>query len=415
MRIPPILRLAAALTLAVPTPAHAIPAFARQTGLQCSGCHTQHFPALNAFGRRFKIDGYTMVGAQAKVEGARLSLPAILNAALFFKARVQKTNGDDGPGERTTNSGELQLPDEFALLLAGRVSENIGFLLEAQLPSRGAAVLAGFKVPFSYNVGGLRASVIPFTTDALGASYGFELLNTGAVRNIRFMEHREDFSAQQYVGTATPASGATVAIANHRFFANVTRWSPVHLATAEGTASPLPTSNYARFAWTPTLGTWDLGIGAQKWYGTARVDDGSDRGRIRYLGTRAWALDGQAMGKVGRFPLGLYASVARAAGAGETSDTPNLFNDGPRDRSAFALSTELGVIPDRGSVLLAYRNGDNGMPTRHQDRSVTMGGIYHLHQNVQLQVNWTLRSGDAFTPRPADGNRLLTVMLAAAM
>lgn len=413
MRPSTIFVLACATHAAIPAAAHAIPAFSRQTGLQCSGCHTQHFPTLNAFGRRFKLDGYTMLGPQARVEGKGLSLPAILNAALFFKVRLQKTNGVEAPGERTTNSGELQFPDEFALLLAGRVSQNIGFFLEGQLPTGGAAVLAGFKVPFSYTVGPVRASVIPFTTDALGAAYGFELLNTGAVRNIRFMEHRADFSAQQYVGTATAASGATFAVADHRFFANVTRWAPVHLATAEGRASPLPTANYARFAWTPTLGSWDVGMGVQKWYGTARIDDGSANGRIAFMGTRAWAVDAQAMGAVGRFPLALYASAASAEAG--SSASPNMFNAAPRDRDAFAVSTEFGVIPERGSLLLAYRDGDNGAPTRHEDRSVTLGGIYHLHQNVQLQVNWSLRSGDAYTPRPEMGNRLLTVMLAAAM
>ncbi|MBK8056641.1 MAG: hypothetical protein IPK33_01825 [Gemmatimonadetes bacterium] len=411
MRFAPLVVLA---LLQLPATAHAVPAFARQTGLQCSGCHTQQYPTLNAFGCRFKMDGYTLIGAQGKVEGSRLSLPAFLNASLFFKIRMQKTNGEDGPGERTTNSGELQFPDEFALLIAGRVSENIGFLLEGQLPSNGAAVLAGFKIPFSYNVKGVRASVIPFTTDGLGASYGFELMNTGAVRNIRAMEHREDMSAQQYVGTATAASGATFAVGNHHFFANVTRWSPVHMATAEGRASPMPTSNYARIAWTPDVGGWDLGIGAQKWYGSARLDDGSGRARVEAIGTRAWAVDGQAQGKVGQYPLSLYASVARAAGSGETGDVPNMFNDAPRDRSAVAIASQIGILPTQGaSLLLAYRTGDNGAESNHQDRSATVGALYHLHQNVQLQLNYTMRSGNAFTPRPADGNRLLTLMLAA--
>lgn len=39
--------------------AQAIPSFARQTGLQCSSCHT-NYPQLNAFGRAFKMRGYTL-------------------------------------------------------------------------------------------------------------------------------------------------------------------------------------------------------------------------------------------------------------------------------------------------------------------------------------------------------------------
>ncbi len=399
-------------TVHAPTVAHAVPAFARQTGLACSGCHTQHFPSLNALGRRFKLDGFTLIGAQAKVEGSRLSLPASLNASLYIKLRAQKTNGKDPDTVRTTNSWELQFPDEFVLLVGGRVSEHIGFVLEGQLPGGGAAVLASFKMPFSYKIGGVQASVIPFTTDGLGVSYGFELLNTGAVRNIRLMEHRNDVSAQQYVGTSSPASGAAFVVGNQHFFANFTRWAPVHLATADGLANPFPRANYARVAVTPIVGGWDLGFGAQAWFGTARVDDGSGTATVTSTDTKAWAVDGQAQGQVGTLPLAVFLSYARSA-ATSAGDNPNLFNGRARARTAFAVAGELGVFPERGTVLLAYRHGDNGNATNHQDRAITVGGIYQLHQNVQFQLNYTFRSGDAFTPKPANGNRLLTLMLAA--
>jgi len=42
----------------VSTPAQAIPAFARQMGVECTACHTA-YPQLNAFGREFKLNGYT--------------------------------------------------------------------------------------------------------------------------------------------------------------------------------------------------------------------------------------------------------------------------------------------------------------------------------------------------------------------
>src|SRR5574340_657217 len=51
-----------ALVLA-PRVAHAVPSFARQTGLACSSCHTT-FPELTAFGRMFKMHGYTTLGAK---------------------------------------------------------------------------------------------------------------------------------------------------------------------------------------------------------------------------------------------------------------------------------------------------------------------------------------------------------------
>src|SRR5579871_1350227 len=38
--------------------ANAVPSYSRQTGLPCSSCHLAP-PELNAFGRKFKLDGYT--------------------------------------------------------------------------------------------------------------------------------------------------------------------------------------------------------------------------------------------------------------------------------------------------------------------------------------------------------------------
>src|SRR5579863_10275429 len=53
-----ILQLLLGLGLAAPM-AHAVPSFARQTGMACEACHTV-FPELTHFGRLFKANGYTL-------------------------------------------------------------------------------------------------------------------------------------------------------------------------------------------------------------------------------------------------------------------------------------------------------------------------------------------------------------------
>ena len=67
-------------SLGVVAPSVPIPSFSRQTGLACSACHTS-FPQLNAFGRLFKLNGYTMSmqqTVQAKdSSGASLKLDLI--------------------------------------------------------------------------------------------------------------------------------------------------------------------------------------------------------------------------------------------------------------------------------------------------------------------------------------------------
>ena len=112
-----ILLLASALAgMAIAPQAFAIPGYARQTGMECNACHFQSYPALNQFGRTFKAGGYTIIGAQLKIEGAAgLSLPATLNASVVTKIRYQKSNGPASvAGAPTgTNDGQLQFPDEF--------------------------------------------------------------------------------------------------------------------------------------------------------------------------------------------------------------------------------------------------------------------------------------------------------------
>ncbi len=45
--------------IALATTAHAVPSFARETGMSCIVCHTE-FPILTDFGRQFKLSGYTL-------------------------------------------------------------------------------------------------------------------------------------------------------------------------------------------------------------------------------------------------------------------------------------------------------------------------------------------------------------------
>src|SRR3989338_6880146 len=88
-----VLSLAGVLAATAFAPeAAAIPAYARQVGMACNACHAQHFPVLNSFGRAFKAGGYTMMGAQGKVEGEHLSLPDTLNMSMIVKLRYQDNN-----------------------------------------------------------------------------------------------------------------------------------------------------------------------------------------------------------------------------------------------------------------------------------------------------------------------------------
>lgn len=403
------LLLAGLAAMTIVSSAYAMPAFARQTGMDCAACHFQHFPALNAMGRSFKSSGYTMINKDTVV-GANLSIPAVLNAGITTKIRYQKANGD---GTITNNDnksdGQLQFPDEALLQLAGRIGENIGFIIDLNIRNGGDSILESAKIPFIYDMSGIKVGLIPFTTAGQGVAYGFELLNTGAVRGQRIIEARKTFSAQQYINTGSMAEGVALVANNSLFFMNITKWSP---RSVDSSTEGSPEATYIRAAITPQVGKWDLGAGVQFWTGSA-TRDSATAGIGENIDTKAWAIDAQAQGIVGTLPLGVYFSYASADASDAT--TTNIFNSGTNDdKTAAALSAELGVIPGKATVTLGYRLADNGKATNNTDNGLLLGATYQVAQTVQLQINHEIYSGNAYDGSPAGGDQLTTLMLFAA-
>lgn len=390
--------------------AQAVPTFARQTGMACVACHSQAFPALNTFGASFKASGYNLVGAQGTVKGDDLSLPAILNASLVTKFRYQKTGGSNKA--IATNAGELQIPDEAALLLGGRVGKDIGYLAEialfdtADTESGDFNLLKSVKVVYTQKVGDTTVSAIPFMTDAGGAGYGFELLNTGAYRFQRVGEDRSALMAQQYLGLGSgAATGVAFVASNPMGFVNLTAWSPTY-----GNRSPKGLATYMRAAYTPKIGDWDTAVGVQAFAGGSK--DSVD-GETVATKTRGFAIDAQAQGKVGNMPLNIYAAYGKTPHG--TAENPNHFNTTAYDKSAFSVHAQLAFTP-KLMALLGFRTADTGKPGANKDNAVTLGATYMLAQNMQVQLNHVVRSGSKFDadPKGGTGKSQTTLMLFSA-
>ncbi len=118
-----------------------IPSFSRQTGLACSACHTA-FPQLTPFGRQFKLDGYTMMGGEQKVEakkkdgGTSLQLGVIppLSFMLQSAYSVVNTKVPD------TQNGDLQFPQEFSVFVGGEIAPKLGSFVQITYDPEGAAL-----------------------------------------------------------------------------------------------------------------------------------------------------------------------------------------------------------------------------------------------------------------------------------
>jgi hypothetical protein len=106
---------AGAAWVGLSAPAQAVPVFARQTGHNCQACHTSP-PELTAYGREFKLNGYTFGEAQ------------ILPIAWGIMASQEnlKDNTDHSSGAKVCqNCGEMHI-DQASLYFGGKITENLG-------------------------------------------------------------------------------------------------------------------------------------------------------------------------------------------------------------------------------------------------------------------------------------------------
>ena len=103
-----------------------LPSYARQTGMACSACHFQ-FLQLTPFGRRFKLDGYTLstlppITERDPSNGGSLSLSPMGLLSAMVNMGVTRTAKDlpDAQNEY------VALPQELSGFLAGRITPKIG-------------------------------------------------------------------------------------------------------------------------------------------------------------------------------------------------------------------------------------------------------------------------------------------------
>src|ERR1700756_1370822 len=114
--------LAFLLSLALPQIASAVPSFARQTGMPCSQCHTLSFgPALTAYGRQFKLNGYTFGEGEHP-----------LPVALMVQGGYSRTDAAQPapPAPHYADNNNLSV-DQVSLFVATRITDHIGMFSQA--------------------------------------------------------------------------------------------------------------------------------------------------------------------------------------------------------------------------------------------------------------------------------------------
>jgi hypothetical protein len=396
-------------TVAFAPEASALPVFARQVGMACSACHFQHYPLLNAFGRAFKASGFTMGGAQANIEGDGLSLPSTINASFLISMGYEKSNADQvsqaggklSAGAASTGAFYVGATGgEASLFLGGRGSDFMGYLTEITLGG-GAGAVDSLKTPILFDINGTRAGVVFFSTNGQGVSYGFETLNTGAnaVHSITNSvggvaggpsEFINAVSAQQWLGTASHATGASLVAVNEKGFINITKWDQIG---PDGVNLAALSSTYLRAAATFDLSGWDSAVGIQSWSGNSMFKNGAAFG---FQDTKATALDAQFQGSLGDKPVGVYVTYATAPKS--DASVANAFNASTTNsKSSFNIAAEVGVIPEKATIGAAVRFASSGIQdasgSNTKDNAIYLTGTYKLAQNLITRLSYVHNSG----------------------
>jgi hypothetical protein len=118
----------------------AIPSFARQTNMSCSSCHTI-FPELNAFGRMFKLNGYTLTGIETvqstdKNDNVSLRLLKIPEVSSMLQASYTYTNKK----QPDTQNNNISFPQQLSLFLAGEITPKIGGFIQVTYDDQSGSI-----------------------------------------------------------------------------------------------------------------------------------------------------------------------------------------------------------------------------------------------------------------------------------
>ncbi len=177
--------------------AQAMPMFTTQTGMDCTGCHTQQMPRLNKLGRKFAASGMTISTAVSDMDGADAGFApnANINGSLLIKSKYNKTyDKPDGKGaidtrEDSTNEGEFSPIRMATIFLGGQITENVGAIIKfGSRKEEGESIEGKAVYAYSKDDGHSYLGAVFFSTGSLGPFSGMEFYNTGLYKPLRMFD-----------------------------------------------------------------------------------------------------------------------------------------------------------------------------------------------------------------------------------
>ena len=262
-----------------PLAAHAVPSFARQTGMACEACHTV-WPELTHFGRMFKASGYVIDNLK-QVKGVTpqrdeiLELAALPPLSLMVQisaSQLAKPLPDSGVAGASQN-GTFAFPQQVSLFYAGKIAPHVGGFLQLTYSSKSGAIgidntdirYADLKVlPNDQSlVYGLSLNNNPTVQDLWNSTpaFGFPYAVSGSAPGVPYGTQIDGARAQDVAGLTA------YAFWNESLYGEL----GVYRSAKQGTAGPLDSTTrggvikggapYWRLAYEHNLGRHSIEVG----------------------------------------------------------------------------------------------------------------------------------------------------------
>lgn len=273
-RIPSLVVVLAACASLFSMQAQAVPSFARQTDLPCSACHEGNFPALNSFGRQFKLNGYVMtttkkIDQSATSSSSQLSLLSIPQISEMVQISATHTQTAQ-PGQQNNDTA---FPQQASLFIAGRLAPHTGMFMQMTYSQNDGS--------FGIDNTDIRSAYQTMLGEN-NLTYGVDLNNNPTVEDLwnstpvwGFPWASSDtapgaaaapFIGSDAVGTNVTGLGA-YAMLDNTYYADLAFYRSTHNNAVDGsTATFKNAAPYWRLAWQHNFGASELMVGTYGMY-----------------------------------------------------------------------------------------------------------------------------------------------------
>jgi len=357
-----------------PTTSEAIPAFARQTGAACLSCHFQTFPAINSFGRAFKMGAFTDVGEQALIEDDNLSLPAVLNSSFVLRAQYMSTKTTvAGVSSTVTN---WNIPADAVLLMAGRIGSNSGAFVEF------AGGAANWQLLNSFDFDTVKAG-LNIQNSGFGPTAALEVSNVfgqhGGKLNGKALSSVNNILTGVGGGNTTSVAAW---VGNESFLVQAGGVAFAD-AAAVSNASFVP---MLRALYIADMGAAEVLIGGGLFNGQQRAAGALAAGQ----GVDAKFIDLQVQGEAGDMSYGFYADWTTSKAKGTNAPVAsNLFAGGLNaKRSGYSARVEVSPIHKLmfGLGVSQDKITDSVLPIQAKLTALQFAATYEIYQNMEINA-----------------------------